>query len=67
MRAPGGCGSDSHHEASVRLPPCLESSVSPDRGALPYFQNCCSEALEIGMLFMTKPIPSKLLFGFKNI
>ena len=34
MRLPGGCGSDSHHEASVRLPPCLDRELSVSRSGV---------------------------------
>ena len=66
---PGGSGSDSHRETRDEVPSLLRQRAQclPIRGALPYFQNCCSEAVEIGMLFMTKPIQSKLLFCFKSI
>ena len=66
---PGGHGSDSHRETLGVAPSPLRQRAQclPIRGALSYFQNCCSEAVEIRMLFMTKPIQSKLLFCFKNI
>ena len=66
---PGGSGSDSDPETGGEAPSPLRQRAQclAIRGALPYFQNCCSEAVEIGMLFMTKPIQSQLLFCFKNL
>ena len=66
---PGGNGSDSHSELCGEAPSRLRQRAQwlPIRGALPYFQNCYSEAVEIRMLFMTKPIQSQLLFCFKNL
>ena len=68
-RLPGGSGSDSHHETHGEAPSPLRQRAQclPIRGVLPYYQNGCSEAVEIGMLFMTKPIQSQLLFCFKNL
>ena len=66
---PGGSGSDSHCETCGEAPSVLRQRAQwlPIRGALPYFQNCCSEAVEIRMLIMIKPIQSQLLFCFKNL
>ena len=66
---PGDSGSDSHRETRGEAPSPLRQRAQclPIRGALPYFQNCCSEAVDIRILFMTKPIQSQLLFCFKNL